>query len=92
VPLKDYLFLDEFVDLKYSIDGETWKDLSRGTNSDIEVQAESIPDCYYISACFSCRILFSNNDRKMHSKPLRRGIVNKEFKMRWKELIEEYYK
>ena len=94
MPPKDYLILDEFAGLKYSIDGETWKDLPRGVNSDIEAQAESIPDCYYISACFpiwSCRIFFSNNSRKMHGKPLRRGTVNKKFKKHWKELMEEYY-
>ena len=77
--------INGITDLKYSLDGGiTWDIFSDGVIRDIEVNSDPVPiqDSWYIPKphpTWRCRILFTNNDRRMHGKPLRRGIVNKRF-------------
>lgn len=39
-----------------------------------------IPKSFDWYFCTSFRILLTNNERKLHGRPLRRGIINKKFK------------
>ena len=63
----------------------------------VEINPEDIPHRDYIPKapwkddCAQFRILFTNNDKKMHGRPMRRGICNKSFKKCWKGLVSSTF-
>ena len=61
-----------------------------GVINDIEVTPESIPDGVYVPKMYdkgSFTIYTSNNDRKFHHRPMRRGRWNKRMKCTMKDLF-----
>ena len=91
MPPKD-LVIDETTDT-WMINPVTGEREELHILDDVEITPESIPRGGYtpkkpwVDQNAQFRIPLTNNDRKMHSKPMRRGLTNKDFKKYWKSLI-----